>query len=200
MAAIPREVLREVGEGEMIKAKAMVPDVSGRKQTPVRVKLKRINATQSQPYPPDGQARDWWDRLKKALGTESSAFVNASLLQLQVAAQLPCRGVSETGMNAALAMIEAAAPRDEIEAALAIQMACTHAASMSVLSRFGGGGGGERRVTALASAASRLMQVYAAQVETLRRLRHGGSQYVRVEHVHINEGGQAVIGNVKGQE
>jgi hypothetical protein len=39
--------------------------------------------------------------------------------------------------------------------------------------------------------------VYATQVEALRRLRHGGSQIVRVEHVHVNEGGQAVIGNVK---
>jgi hypothetical protein len=27
-------------------------------------------------------------------------------------------------------------------------------------------------------------------------LRNGGSQIVRVEHVHVNEGGQAVIGNV----
>jgi hypothetical protein len=25
----------------------------------------------------------------------------------------------------------------------------------------------------------------------------GGDQYVRVEHVHVNDGGQAVIGNVK---
>ena len=41
------------------------------------------------------------------------------------------------------------------------------------------------------------MRAYSAQVETLRRLRHGGDQYVRVEHVHVNEGGQAVIGNVK---
>jgi hypothetical protein len=41
------------------------------------------------------------------------------------------------------------------------------------------------------------LRVYATQVEVLRRFRHGGQQYVRVEHVHINEGGQAVIGNVK---
>jgi hypothetical protein len=27
--------------------------------------------------------------------------------------------------------------------------------------------------------------------------RHGGHQYLRVEHVHVNDGGQAVIGNVK---
>jgi hypothetical protein len=38
---------------------------------------------------------------------------------------------------------------------------------------------------------------YATQVETLRRRRHGAEQCVRVEHVHINAGGQAVIGNVR---
>ena len=35
------------------------------------------------------------------------------------------------------------------------------------------------------------------QMEVLRRLRSGGQQTVRVEHVHVNDGGQAVIGNVK---
>jgi hypothetical protein len=49
-------------------------------------------------------------------------------------------GAHETiAMNAALAMIEATAPRDEMEAAVAIQMACTHAATMSVPARLGGG-------------------------------------------------------------
>jgi hypothetical protein len=37
------------------------------------------------------------------------------------------------------------------------------------------------------------------QVEVLRRLRSGGQQFVRVEHVHINDGGQAVIGNLKNE-
>ena len=29
-------------------------------------------------------------------------------------------------------------------------------------------------------------------IEVLRRLRNGGQQFVRVEHVHVNDGGQAV--------
>ena len=41
------------------------------------------------------------------------------------------------------------------------------------------------------------MRAYSVQVETLRRLRHGGDQCVRVEHVHIGDGGQAIIGNVR---
>ncbi len=31
------------------------------------------------------------------------------------------------------------------------------------------------------------------------RLRNDGQQFVRVEHIHISDGGQAVIGNVKKQ-
>jgi len=38
-------------------------------------------------------------------------------------------------MNAALAMIEAAAPKDEVEGALAVRMACTHTAAMAVLAK-----------------------------------------------------------------
>ncbi len=95
-------------------------------------------------------------------------------------------------------LIEGAKPQGEIEAALVVQMACTHAASMAVLARLVGGHGPDDRTMAVrASAAGRLLRAYATQVETLRRLRNGGSQIVRVEHVHVNEGGQALIGNVR---
>jgi hypothetical protein len=107
-----------------------------------------VNADLAKAYPPDGETTAWWDRLKRALGTTSSAFVNASLLQVQAAARLPFSGISETALNAALAMIEAAAPKDEIEGALAVQMACTHTATMAVLARLGGGHGSEQRVAA----------------------------------------------------
>jgi hypothetical protein len=179
---------------------AIAPASNAPRRSPVQVRLKRINANYSKPYPPDGLAKEWWARLKKALGTSSSHFVNAALLQLQNAARTPYAGVSETAVNAALAMIEAFAPRDEIEGALAIQMACTHSAAMVVLSSLGAGGGSDRRVAALGSAAGRLLKAYAMQVEVLRRLRHGTGQYVRVEHVHIHEGGQAVIGNVRARD
>jgi hypothetical protein len=91
--------------------------------------FRRITASISKLYPADGQGKIWWGRLKKALGTGSSDFVNASLLQLQAAAQFPGSGISEMGINAALAMIEGFAPQNQVEAALAIQMSCNCAAS-----------------------------------------------------------------------
>ena len=38
-----------------------------------RVKLRRINSDYSKPYPPDGETKLWWDRLKAALGTADRA-------------------------------------------------------------------------------------------------------------------------------
>ena len=68
---------------------------------------------------------------------------------------------------------------------------------MAVLAKMDAGFGTEQRVTAFGSTAARSMKAYAMQTEVLRRLRTGGQQTVRVEHVHVNHGGQAVIGNVK---
>jgi hypothetical protein len=164
---------------------------------PVRVKVWRADGKLAKVHPPDGEAKNWWRRLNEALGTTSSDFVNASLFQIQSACRSPWGGISELAMNAALAMIEAAAPKDEIEGALAVQMACTHTAAMAVLAKLDVAFATERHVAAFGSAAARLMRSYATQVEVLRRLRSGGQQFMRVEHVHVNDGGQAVIGNVK---
>jgi hypothetical protein len=56
-----------------------------------------------------------------------------------MAARLPAGDVSATAVNAALAFIKGAKPRAEVEAALVIQMACTHSAAMAVLRRVGSG-------------------------------------------------------------
>jgi hypothetical protein len=52
---------------------------SGRKPEPV----SHPHANRVKAYPPDGESKAWWRRLKKALGTKSSDFVNTSLFQLQ---------------------------------------------------------------------------------------------------------------------
>lgn len=198
MAQIPGAVRDKDG---YVDVRTVVPKSSDTSPTlsrgrPVQVRLQRITCAVSKVHPPRGDNRQWWKRLQRALGTTSSDFVNAALFQLQATAQLPGSGISEMTMNAALALIEAAKPRDEVEGALAVQMAATHMATMAVLSKLGAAHGSERRVALLGSTASRLTRAYATQVEALRRLRNGGSQHVRVEHVHVNSGGQAIVGNV----
>jgi hypothetical protein len=108
-------------------------------------------------------------------------------------------GVSETAVNSALSLIESAKPRDEMECALVIQMACTHSGAMAVVGRIGGGHGSDRHVAMMASAASRLMRTYATQVEAMRRLRNGGTQVIRVERIEVSDTVQAIIGNISSR-
>jgi hypothetical protein len=44
--------------------------------------------------------------------------------------------------------------------------------------------------------AIKLLRTYATLMETLQRYRGKGEQKVVVEHVHVHEGGQAIVGNV----
>jgi hypothetical protein len=172
----------------------ITPPAERPRKPPVRVKIRHQPPQRGKMYPPDGERKRWWEALKSALGTASSSFVNVSLLQLQAAARLPDGPLSEVSMNAALAMIEAAAPQNEIEGGLAVEMACTHCAAMFVLSRVHSCT--QRSVSAYSAAAAKLLRAYTMQVEALRRLRSGGSQFVRVEHVHIHDQGKALIGPV----
>jgi len=45
-------------------------------------------------------------------------------------------------------------------------------------------------------AASKLLRTYTAQVEALAKIRRKGEQKVRVEHVHVHCGGQAIVGSI----
>ncbi len=43
---------------------------------------------------------------------------------------------------------------------------------------------------------AKFSRIYAQQVEALDKHRRKGRQTVVVEHVHVNDGGQAVVGSV----
>jgi hypothetical protein len=137
-------------------------------------------------------------RLADALGTASAEFVESSLHQL-IQAVSHCdmpEGGSEMELNAALALIESIRPTNEVEAALGLQMAATHRLAMAMIGRI-------RRsmttsnATVYGGLATRLLRSFAAQFEVLDRLRRGGRQIVRVEHVTVQAGGQAIVGYVE---
>jgi len=45
---------------------------------------------------------------------------------------------------------------------------------------------------------TKLTRTFVAQVDALKRYRTGGKQTIQVQHVNVNEGGQAVVGNIQG--
>lgn len=94
---------------------------------------------------------------------------------------------------------QAVEAKNEIEAALAIQMACLHAVTMAVLDRAGGARSGGRQVALMAGASAKLAKAFAIQVDTLRRLRNGGTQVIRIEKVEVSDSARAVIGSINPQ-
>ena len=97
--------------------------------------------------------------------------------------------------------INALNPKDHIEGMLAAQMITTHNMIMQCFRRtVGMFDDGQFDVLKIGNdtlnLANKLMRTYTMQMEALNRYRGKGQQKMTVEHVHINSGGQAIIGNV----
>ena len=97
--------------------------------------------------------------------------------------------------NFVLAVVNGMQPKDEAEAMLATQMAVIHRATMKYARRLEQAAGVEQSDVA-ERALNRLSRTYAAQMEALKRYRSDGGQNVTVKHVHVHQGGQAIVGNV----
>ncbi|MFO1075872.1 MAG: hypothetical protein U1E17_24840 [Geminicoccaceae bacterium] len=97
---------------------------------------------------------------------------------------------------AAAAALIGGKPRDEIEGMLIGQMVACHSAAMECHRRamLDNQTVDGRQVNL--GAASKLSRTYAALLEALNRHRGKGQQVVRVEHVTVQAGGQAIVGAV----
>jgi hypothetical protein len=81
-------------------------------------------------------------------------------------------------------------PRDTLERMLTQQMSVCHRRAMDFISIEG------RDEEIAINRAIRLMRIFAIQVEALKSWRSNGTQTVKVEHVQVNAGGQAIVGSV----
>ncbi|MCJ2009890.1 hypothetical protein [Methylobacterium sp. J-092] len=129
-------------------------------------------------------------------GTASPEFAQHNIGR--VAAVMRGRGEqlpSDMALNAGLAAVSGIAPQNEVEAMLATQMVGVHEVAREMLTRakLADTTDALERYGALAT---KLLRTYTTQVEALAKLRRKGEQTVRVEHVHVYPGGQAIVGNV----
>lgn len=95
-----------------------------------------------------------------------------------------------------LSIIRDLAPRDAVERMLAVQMAATHVATVRS-ARWLASTETLPQVEAHYTGFNKLARTFASQVEALRKHRNGGQQKVIVEHVTVNEGGQAIVGHMQ---
>jgi hypothetical protein len=137
----------------------------------------------------------------KAIGGSLSDDFN-SVIADQTLRSLWTAHSGDAGINtqyqAAITALMGIKPADEIEGMLAAQMVATHSAAMECYRRgmlsdqtFEG-----RRENL--NQANKLSRSFAALLDTLNRHRGKGQQRVTVEHVHVHQGGQAIVGAVQG--
>jgi len=88
-------------------------------------------------------------------------------------------------------------PRDEIEGMLAANMLAAHHAAMECYRRAMIGEQTFEGHKENLNQANRLSRTMASLIETLDKHRGKGQQKVTVEHVHVHDGGQAIVGTVE---
>jgi hypothetical protein len=144
--------------------------------------------------PPDARH----GKLRKLGGSTDDNFNNVLANQVIQALWLANsdKDERERQIQAAISAMLGVQPRDELEGMLGAQMIATHNAAMECFRRamhreqsFEG-----RRQNL--EFANKLVRSYAALVETLDKHRGKGQQLVRVEHVHVHSGGQAIVGAI----
>ena len=114
-------------------------------------------------------------------------------------------------LELALDASETVDPRNSLEKMLAHQLTAAHRSAMKMSAEMNRrveylahvrGEEQERaniQATRLASASARMMTAFQQGLLTLQRLRMGGQQVVTVQHVQVNEGGQAVVAGTVGR-
>ena len=143
---------------------------------------------------PHADTLGWQNRLEDALGTRSMAFVKTETTQI-VNFLRKNGSVDPNQVDAIFAVLDGAKPENEIEAMLVIQMAATHVLAMRSAAALNHSENIPQQ-DSNSLALTRLTKTFTAQVEALSKLRRGGTQKVTVEHVHVYEGGQAIVGSL----
>ena len=136
--------------------------------------------------------------LMKSIGTTDTDFYSGLILQL-VNVGSPSRLPDEAGTNFMLSIVKGIEPRDQIEAMLAAQMAAVHMASMTFARRLAHVENIPQQDSA-ERALNKLTRTFAAQMSALKEYRSKGEQKMTVQHVHVAEGGQAIVGNVSASD
>lgn len=128
--------------------------------------------------------------INDVFGTTSADFACRALAHIASTNNARQDGATTEATNSGLALMGAIAPRDELEAALAVQMVATHELAMLMLTRSRNAGYVEQ-VREYGNLATKLSRTFTGQMKQLAEWRRGGEQVVR--HVHVYEGGQAMV-------
>lgn len=133
-----------------------------------------------------------------AFGSENGPSALRLLNQIFDATRVgPESDANLQGMLAVVGTIKALKPRNAIERMLVTQMMATHEQAMECLRRATLANQTSEGRDLNLKHAGKFSQLYVRQMEALDKHRGKGQQKITVEHVTVEAGGQAIVGNVE---
>jgi hypothetical protein len=182
------------GWWERQEAKALEREAHAVLHPPDPLPLVRGGGEAICPHPlGDDEGRDLpW--LVDTLQTPGVVAAAASLERLRLLLDSDC-------VELAHDLAETIQPQNSLERMLAGQLAAAHAAALRFLAKSTTRLGPSTtslhndfiETCRLANTAARLMATFQEGVQTLAKLRNGNKQTIVIQHVHVTDGGQAVI-------
>ncbi|MDH2383606.1 hypothetical protein [Bradyrhizobium sp. CER78] len=171
-----------------------VPTMAAAAGAPQAAILPRIKLSRR------GYAIDHPDRklgeqlMANALGVADRDAMDGILRQL-VRASVSGGRPSEVNLAFMLAMVKSIRPRDSVEAMLVAQMVSVHVMAMRCAQHLAHADDLAQHDSA-ARALGRLARTFPAQIEALNRYRSHGEPAITVQNVKVEDGGNAIVGNV----
>lgn len=166
-------------------------------QSRKQIGMKISGSAHSKIEPFDGLTGD--EAVRDVFATDDTDQAKALLSQILYALnEKEVRDDQNQDMrNLAITLIHEAAPRDAFERMLVVQMVTTHIATMRA-GKWLANSDMIPQTQAISTAYNKLARTFTTQMEAIRKHRNGGKQTVTVQHVNIEDGGQAIVGNVGG--
>jgi hypothetical protein len=170
-----------------------IPDSDHVRKAPPRV--RKPSPLHDQYVAPTPDLEGYRIRLREAFGnTMSDEFVEVMLGKVVEALKpSPFDKLEEPTFNAALAIIDSAQCRSELEAFIAVQIVATGFSGLRFL-RQSHKHMTEEYISVYGNYANKLLRLELDLMQALDRHRRGNKQTVEVRHVHMHPGAQGVVG------
>jgi hypothetical protein len=144
----------------------------------------------------DAAAGKVYTNSRRVFGTNNKHSINALGNQL-INVVLNTAGKHDLLNNEwVLPIIHGIGPKDQLEGLLAVQMVSVHSLAMEYLKRVSLENQTPYGIDANINRATKLLRTFTMQMEALNRHRGKVGQQMVVGNVNVNEGGQAVVGQV----
>jgi len=132
--------------------------------------------------------------MANALGAVDRDAMEGILRQL-VKASVSGGSPDQVNLSFMLSMVKSLRPRDSVEAMLVAQMVSVHVMAMRCAHHLAHAKDLAQHDSA-ARALGRLARTFPAQIEALNRYRSHGEPAITVQNVKVEDGGNAIVGNV----